>query len=66
MAVFQIDDMTCQHCVGALTKAFRQHDPAATVIIDLQAHTLQVDGGQLSAEQAKHLIEEEGYTPVLR
>ena len=64
MPRFRVEDMTCQHCVGAITRAIQRADTAAQVQVDLAAHEVKVDGASLSAEALQAIIEEAGYTPV--
>lgn len=41
---YQVPDMSCDHCVRALTCAIQQAAPGAQVQADLAAHTLTVTG----------------------
>ncbi|CAM4087766.1 heavy-metal-associated domain-containing protein [Kerstersia similis] len=41
---FQVPDMSCDHCVRALTGAIQEAVPGALVQADLTAHTLTVTG----------------------
>lgn len=43
MLSFQIPNMTCGHCVRAVTEAVQAIDPAATVQADLPTHQVSVD-----------------------
>ena len=63
MIVFQVNDMTCGHCAGVITKAVRDTDPAARVEIDLVAHRVTIEPGLAGAEDLRQAIEEAGYTP---
>jgi copper chaperone len=63
MIVFQVNDMTCGHCAGVITKAVRDTDPAARVEIDLAAHRVTIEPGQADAAALREAIEEAGYTP---
>ena len=38
-----VEDMTCKHCVGRVTKAVQGIDPAATVNIDLPTKKVRID-----------------------
>lgn len=62
MIEFQINDMTCGHCVDAITKAVAEMDPAASVDIDLPTHRVRITGTQRRAEM-ETAIREAGYTP---
>ncbi len=63
MIVFQVNDMTCGHCAGVITKAVRDTDPAARVEIDLVAHRVMIESAQADAVRLAAAIREEGYTP---
>jgi copper chaperone len=58
---FQVEGMSCQHCVAAVTNAIREHDAAAQVQVDLGAGRVTVDSVQ-TAEALKAAIDEAGYT----
>lgn len=64
MIAFQVDDMTCGHCVGSITKAARSVDPNAQVAADLAAKRVEIRSVIANAAQFKAAIEEAGYTPV--
>jgi copper chaperone len=64
MIAFQVDDMTCGHCVGAITRALKAVDKDAAVQIDLAAHRVQVEPAAADAAQLAAAIEDAGYTPV--
>lgn len=57
---FQVQGMTCGHCVGAVTNAVKSVDPRAEVKIDLATGKVEVQSQQDHASIAK-AIEEEGY-----
>lgn len=61
MQVFNVQGMTCGHCVKAVTHAIKGEDPAADVQVDLAKGEVNVQS-QLSAEQVIGLIEEQGYS----
>ena len=63
MQVFNVEGMTCGHCVKAVTQAIKNQDPAAEVTVDLAAKQVSVQS-QLSPEVIAGLIREEGYTVV--
>jgi Cu+-exporting ATPase len=55
-----VEDMTCKHCVGRVTKAVQGVDPQATVDIDLATKKVKVDSkGDLDKIAAA--IDEAGY-----
>lgn len=43
MIRFAIPDMTCGGCVSSVTRAVQVLDPAARVLADLDAHTVEID-----------------------
>lgn len=60
MQVFNVQGMSCGHCVKAITNAVQAKDPAASVRVDLAAREVGVESS-LSAEQVIEVISEEGY-----
>ncbi|MEW5509491.1 heavy-metal-associated domain-containing protein [Pseudomonas antarctica] len=64
MQVFNVEGMTCGHCVRAVTQAVQSKDPAASVNVNLAAKEVGVES-RLSAEQIIELITEEGYSAKL-
>jgi copper chaperone len=60
---FQVEGMSCQHCVAAVTNAIREQDAAAQVKVDLPTGRVAVDSAQ-SVETLKAAIDEAGYTVV--
>lgn len=64
MISFQVNDMTCGHCVGAITRALKAADPGASVSIDLTQHLVMVDAAQADPSALRDAIAEAGYSPV--
>lgn len=58
---FDVEGMTCGHCVRAITRAIHTLDPDARVDADLAAGVVTVEG-QLLADAAVDAITAEGYT----
>jgi copper chaperone len=58
---FQVEGMSCQHCVTAVTNAIREHDTGAQVRVDLASGRVAVESAQ-PAETLKAAIDEAGYT----
>ena len=55
-----VEDMTCKHCTGRVTKAIQEIDPDAKVDIDLATKKVKIDsGGDLARIAAA--IDEAGY-----
>lgn len=63
MTVFYVEDMTCGHCESTVKQALHEALPGAPVVIDLDAHTVTVQGDADTAETA---IRDAGYTPDKR
>ncbi len=63
MLEFEVNDMTCGHCVGAITKALNAAAPGATVDIDLDTHRVRVSGAP-DDNAIEGIIRDAGYTPV--
>jgi copper chaperone len=64
MISFQVNDMTCGHCVSTITKAVRAVDQGAKVEIDLAAHSVQIEPTEADAGELADAIKEAGYTPI--
>ena len=64
MIEFQVNDMTCGHCVGVITQAVAAVDAAATVEIDIPTHRVRIHGSD-QQQTIRAAIIEAGYTPVL-
>jgi len=64
MITFQVNDMTCGHCVGTITRALKDIDPQVDVRIDLQQHRVDIDASKRTAQELQAAIAEAGYTPV--
>lgn len=64
MYQLQVENMSCGHCVGSVTKAVQAIDPAAQVQVDLASKSVKVEScAELGAISAA--IVEAGY-PVSR
>jgi copper chaperone len=60
---FNVEGMSCQHCVSAVTNAIRERDSAANVRVDLAAGKVAVESSA-SVETLKDAIDDAGYTVV--
>lgn len=56
----QVENMSCGHCVGAVTKAVQSVDAAARVEIDLATKSVQIDSATPLAP-LKAAIADAGY-----
>ena len=63
MLEFEVADMTCNHCVSAITKAVNAVDPSAQLNIKLEAHRVGING-TASADAIEAAIREAGYSPI--
>jgi copper chaperone len=63
MIAFEVKDMTCGHCVSAITRAVKAADQDAKVAIDLASRRVQIESHHASAAELSDTIEQAGYTP---
>ncbi|HML36878.1 MAG TPA: copper chaperone CopZ [Bacillota bacterium] len=61
-----VEGMSCQHCVKAVTQAVTALDGVSSVDVSLEEKTVAVDydADQVSLDSIKEAIEEEGYDVV--
>jgi len=64
MIAFQVDDMTCGHCVRTIAEAVKGADADATVRIDLGSRRVEIEPARTDARRLRDAIAEAGYTPV--
>ena len=64
MIAFEVQDMTCGHCVSTITKALKAVDKDAKVQIDLGTHRVQIEPTEANVSELSDAIKEAGYTPV--
>ena len=64
MVTFEVNDMTCGHCAGAIGKALAFVDPGATVHIDLAKHRVAIEPTAATAAVLDDAIRTAGFTPV--
>ena len=62
MNQFNIPQMSCGHCVRAVTEAVQQVDPQARVEVDLASKKVSVES-QAGRQQIIDALTEAGYTP---
>jgi len=65
MIAFEIQDMTCGHCVSTVTRAVKAVDKDAKVDIDLARHRVEIEPRDADAQALTAAIADAGYTPVL-
>lgn len=59
----RVEDMTCGHCVKAITKAVEEAAPGAHVSADTASKIVKVSGAPDSAK-VEAAVREAGYTPT--
>jgi len=64
MVAFEVSDMTCARCAGAVIKALKAVDHAAVVRVDLASFTVEIEPGKATARQLSDAIKQAGYSPV--
>lgn len=64
MITFQVNDMTCGHCVSTITKAVKATDKDAKVTFDLGQHLVMVEPTDADRQELSDAIAGAGYTPV--
>jgi copper chaperone len=64
MISFQVNDMTCGHCVSSITEAVKAVDSGAIVQIDLPTHRVEIQPTKADAAELGDAIKEAGYTPM--
>ena len=64
MVAFEVNDMSCGHCVSVVTKALRAVDRDAKVTIDLARHRVEIEPADADAQALRDAIADAGYTPL--
>lgn len=64
MIAFEVNDMTCGHCAGTITKAVNAVDGQAKIAIDISRHLVTIEAGMATADALAGAIRGAGYTPV--
>jgi len=62
MFEFNVDAMSCGHCVSAVTKAVKGADPQAKVEVDLTNHKVRVETTE-DRETVAAALADAGYPP---
>lgn len=61
MTEFQVEGMSCQHCVAAVTRSIHEIDAAAKVQVDLE-HGKVIVASTETIDALREAIDEAGYT----
>jgi copper chaperone len=64
MLTFEVKDMTCGHCVSAITKAIESADPGARIQVDLARHRIEAEPVSGDRMRFSEAISAAGYTPT--
>ncbi|MBV2209171.1 MAG: heavy-metal-associated domain-containing protein [Thermomonas sp.] len=62
--LFKVENMSCQHCVNAITRALQALDKHADVTVDLSKGEVSAHG-QFSAADVIAALQEEDYPATL-
>lgn len=61
MVTFEVPEMSCNHCVKAITEAVKAVDAGAQLNFDLAARRVSVESAGASTQALKAAIAEAGY-----
>ncbi|MEM5312525.1 heavy-metal-associated domain-containing protein [Paraburkholderia sp. JHI869] len=64
MIAFEVNDMTCGHCVSLITKALKAVDNDARFTVDLARHRVTIESTDADPNELRDTIADAGYTPV--
>lgn len=64
MISFEINDMTCGHCVSSVTRAVMALDAQARLQVDLERHRVDIEPAAADAASLAAAIADAGFTPV--
>jgi copper chaperone len=64
MLTFEVNDMTCGHCVSSITKAVVAVDHEAKVTADLATKRVHISEAHAQAQVLKDAMTDAGFTPV--
>jgi len=65
MIEFEVKEMSCGHCVAAITRAVRGADAGASVKVDLALHRVCIQPGAADALALRQALSEAGYAASL-
>jgi copper chaperone len=64
MLTFEVNDMTCGHCVSSITKAVVAVDHEAKVTADLATKRVHISAAHANAQALTEAMTDAGFTPV--
>lgn len=63
MIEFNVQAMSCGHCVGVITKTLHQLNPAARVEVDLAGKKVRIDAAEDQRQRFADALAQAGYPP---
>lgn len=63
MIEFKVEGMSCQHCVGAVTRSIHEIDADARVTVNLDSGSVQIESTK-PVDALTDAIDDAGYTVV--
>lgn len=64
MITFEVQDMSCGHCVSTITQAVKALDAQARVQIDLARHRVEIEPATADVAALRAAITDAGFTPL--
>ncbi|PTB18777.1 copper chaperone [Trinickia symbiotica] len=64
MIAFEVNDMTCGHCVRSITEALNAVDSHAKFTVDSANHLVTIESTDADPDKLRDAIVDAGYTPV--
>ncbi|KAA0892530.1 heavy-metal-associated domain-containing protein [Pusillimonas sp. ANT_WB101] len=65
MIEFEVNNMSCHHCVETITRAVKEAVPGARVDINLPEKIVRIEGAS-DIDVLQRAIREVGYTPTIK
>jgi len=66
MISYEVNGMSCGHCIGAITGTIQAADTNTRVNVDLASRTVSVEGSVITPQQIETAIREAGYEVIRR
>ncbi|MCZ2108084.1 MAG: heavy-metal-associated domain-containing protein [Dehalococcoidia bacterium] len=63
---FNIEGMTCDHCVRAVTTALKDTPGVTAATVSLESKSAVVEGDNIDIQKAIEAVAEEGYTASVK
>lgn len=65
MITFEVNDMTCKHCIATITQAVAEVDAQAAVHVDLATRRVNIESSSASVQALSQSIKNAGYSPTV-